>query len=138
MKIEAGYEKIPGRTAVPVLDVDVSSPSARSIKCKGVIDTGASITMIPPSVVNDLDLQSAGKIMLGGISGAVLSPKYLINMTVGSTVFRGIIAAGSQTEMRMLIGRNVINLWDLHLSGRARSLVLEPWSTNAQDAWDDI
>ena len=37
----------------------------------------------------------------------------------------------------MLIGRNVINLWDLRLSGRERKLVLEPWSTDWQDAWDD-
>ena len=60
---------------------------------------------------------------------------YAINMIIDGTVFRGIRAAGFEEEARMLIGRNVINLWDLHLFGRTRTFTIEPWSTKGWDAW---
>ena len=61
----------------------------------------------------------------------------MIRLSINGTVFENILAAGFEEEARMLIGRNVINLWDLRLSGRERKFVLEPWSTEAQDAWDN-
>ena len=155
MRLAADYEKIYRGTAAPVLDVDVSrhtqrrstaapvldvdasGSSVKIIPCKGIIDTGAAITMIPPSVVKALDLQTVGKTEIRGVSGTFDSHEYLINMTINGTVFEGIRAAEYKMEMEMLIGRNVINLWDLHLCGRTRKFVLEPWSTSAQDAWDD-
>lgn len=91
--------------------------------------------MIAPSVIDALDLKVEGAIPLGGITGARVFPTYTINLSIGGTVFEGIRAAGFQEEARMLIGRNVINLWDLHLSRRTRTLALKPWSTKGLDAW---
>ena len=46
---------MPG-TASPVSDVRVSNRAGRSAECRGIVDTGASITAMPPSVVKSLDL----------------------------------------------------------------------------------
>ena len=135
MNLTADYEKVRQETPAPVLDVGVSGNFAKTVECRGIIDTGASITMIAPSVVGALDLKVEGAIPLGGITGARVFPTYTINLSIGGTVFEGIRAAGFEEEARMLIGRNVINLWDLHLSGRTRTLALEPWSTKGTDAW---
>ena len=52
-------------------------------------------------------------------------------------MFKGIDAARFAMEHEMSIGRNVIDLRDLRLCGRARRLALEPWSVNARDAYGD-
>lgn len=130
MRLTADYEKVAGIPASPVLDVGVSSRNTKTATHKGVIDTGASITMIPPSVVDALALKSVGDVMLAGIYGAQRSRTYRIDLSVDGTVFQEILAAVFDKEARILIGRNVINLWDLRLCGRMRKLVLEPWSTN--------
>ena len=135
MKIVVDYERFDGRTAAPVLDVGVSGHSTETVKCKGVIDTGASISMIAPSVVDALNLKSSTSVPLAGIGGPLSAPAYMISLSINGTVFEKILAAGFEGEARMLIGRNVINLWDLHLSGRTRKFTLEPWSTDARDAW---
>ena len=137
MKLVADYERFDGRTAPPVLDVGVSAHSEKTVKCRGIIDTGASISMIAPSVVDALNLKSVKSVPLAGIAGPIHAPAYVIRLSINGTVFENILAAGFEEEARMLIGRNVINLWDLRLSGRERKFVLEPWSTEAQDAWDN-
>ena len=138
MRLVADYKKTAGSPAVPILGVEVSGRSAKTVKCAGVIDTGASITMISPSVVGALDLEIAGKVRMAGISGTIHSPTYLIDIRVGGAVFKGIQTARFREEAGMLIGRNVINLWNLSLCGRTRRLVIEPRSANARDAWDDV
>ena len=135
MNLTIDYARVRQETPAPVLDVGVSGNSAKTVKCRGIIDTGASITMIAPSTIDALDLRIEGEIPLGGITGAQVFSTYAINMIIDGTVFRGIRAAGFEEEARMLIGRNVINLWDLHLSGRTRTFTLEPWSTKGPDAW---
>ena len=86
--------RVEGRTAAPILDVGVYGNSSRTTNCRGVIDTGASITMITPSVIDALDLSVMGSIPLAGITGAKRFPTYQIDMSIGGTVFTEILAAG--------------------------------------------
>lgn len=76
------------------MDVDVHGNPPRTMNCRGVIDTGASITMMTPSIIGALDLSAMGSIQLAGITGTKRFPTYQIDMSVGGTVFAEILAAG--------------------------------------------
>ena len=144
MSTTADYEKVEGGTAVPVLDVGVSGLTPKTIMCKGIIDTGADMTVISPSVIDSLDLLYRDDVRLAGFTGNRDVSTYYVNMSINNTVFEGICAARSRIrvtgieDIKMAIGRDMINLWDLHLRGRTRSLLLEPWSTNSEDALDRV
>lgn len=34
-----------------------------------------------------------------------------------------------------LLGRNLINLWNLNVNGESKTFTIEPWSTNPDDAY---
>ena len=101
------------------MEVGVSGNSAKTVKCRGIIDTGASITMMAPSIIDALDLRIEGEIPLGGITGARVFSTYAINVIMGGTALGGIRAAGFG-EAKTLTGRNAVGLRGLHLDARAR------------------
>ena len=112
--------------------------------CRGIMDTGADTTAISPSVVDSSDLPYRDDVRPAGFTGNRDVSTYYVNMSINNTVFEGICAARSEIrvtgteDVKTAVGRDTINLQDLHLRGRTRSLLLEPRSANCEDALDGV
>jgi predicted aspartyl protease len=85
----------------------------------GKLDTGASITVLPESVVTTLRLKAVSEGFVTGFDGkGSLCPLYYIAMEIAGYNIP-IVEATSAERSDALLGRNVLNQFILTLDGKA-------------------
>lgn len=105
------------------LSAPVSYP-VPTIKCLGLIDSGADITVIPQSIARQLKLRYVDEIPVMGYDGIpkkvfVYSAKIILG-NLGTLIIRTI---SSELDYA-LIGRDILNQWSAFLKGRDKILEL--------------
>ena len=101
----------------PFLDVTVEHPTTgQQLIFPAKLDTGADISAIPVSAVNQLRLLSIRTIPVEGYSGdAIPVQTYALVLNVASARFRMEVIAIS--ESHVLLGRDVLNYFYARLNG---------------------
>ncbi len=108
----------------PLLEIVLSNPSGLTVPSTAVealIDSGADITVIPRRFVEQLQLKLIDQLPVAGYEGSgserlvdVYSAKVVIQ-NVGEYVIRVL----PSNDNLVLLGRDIINYWDLFLHGKA-------------------
>ena len=108
----------------PVLEIFLSIPgvaAAPPTPVEALIDSGADITAVPRRFVEQLQLKLVDQVPVRGYEGAqsekladVYSARVFIR-DVGDNIVRVI----SSNDDYALIGRDIINSWELFLHGKA-------------------
>jgi predicted aspartyl protease len=108
----------------PVIELQVSAPSrqGQSIALRGLIDSGADITVMPENAITVLALQYVDELPVAGFDGqSSVRPIYAARIHVQGTPSLIVKVVAISTEI-VLLGRDLINRWRLLLDGRAQIL----------------
>lgn len=124
MKFEYSRSPLP---ITPFIDLSVESAHGKRSHERGKIDTGSSITAIPNCLVDSLSLEASGKLRVSSIFDDRMRMLYAINVNVGMHRF-GPLAVISLDRDYVLVGRDLINLWDTRLDGKNGTCEISPWS----------
>ena len=117
-KIQYDHDEEP---PFPYIGLEISHVLNKNYKSEtGKIDTGASSTIIPKHLIKSLDLKSIGTTMAVGFNGeGQRCNKYCVNIKINDLAYEyvKVIASPNQRE-NILIGRDLINLWQMKLDGQ--------------------
>jgi predicted aspartyl protease len=100
--------------------VRIFNPATRRyVDSVGVLDTGSTVTVIPESLVRHLRLRQTGYNPLRGVTGSrTQTPLYLARLEVAGVLFDIIEVAGMNFP-HILLGRDILNQFDITLRGKA-------------------
>ena len=106
--------------SAPILEVSFSAPISlnlkQCIKSHGMIDSGASMTMIPQWIADKLELKYTNKINVTGATGEQESNVYPILIVV-EPLGNFITEVITWDKEFALIGRDLLNQWLILLNG---------------------
>ena len=113
------YKKCGDALPFPYIDLKVSNAFGENPKQKmGQIDTGASLTVIPKNLIKSLNLGHIGKVNVRGFDGSVVKcDTYWVNIKINNTMYKNIQVLAT-SGLDILIGRNLINSWQMKLDGK--------------------
>ncbi len=106
-----------------IVDIVVRSLAApsRSVQTRAKLDTGAGITVIPPSIVEELQLESQGMVVMVAYDDTATEREtYLVTLEFLGYVFETArVAVAPRGDM--LIGRDILNRFVMTLDGKAQT-----------------
>ncbi len=107
----------------PTLPVRVGVTAQRTdTLLAAIVDSGASISVIPQRLARDLRLPVVGELVVRGVTGAERVSTYSAELEVaGIPVPVEVAGMGTHT----LIGRDVLNRWTVVLRGPRETLELD-------------
>jgi len=108
----------------PYLDIQVAPAGEidRSISCRAKLDSGASLTVIPLALADDLELLVTDYVDVRAYDGHITTrPIYEVDIIIGSRVFSNVLVTSSH-RMNVLLGRDVMNRLRLVLDGPRQRL----------------
>jgi len=113
----------------PALEVILSTPTKvpgqNNIKSIALIDTGATITIIPIRIVQELQLKYVDEITITGVEG-VARNYYAYSVAVEfKNIGYFIIKAAAANIGYVLVGRDILNMWNMLLNGPDRTLKIK-------------
>ena len=110
-----------GEPLAPALNIDVI---ANNIEKKGVLallDSGASITLIPQSIIEEIQPSIVDvPVRFGFTGGEVESLLYALKIRIPKVGTWYVEVVGYAGLSYALIGRDVLNKWSLFLKGRSK------------------
>ncbi len=116
-----------------VVDLFVWSKFGDHFPEKGKIDTGADRTVIPDYLVNTLKLKKTRESTVQGVNGILTTHlNYFVSIQIGNIKFDSFEVVAMPRNY-VLLGRDLINLWNLQIDGKNETYTIEPWSTNPED-----
>lgn len=94
------------------LPVTLSANGRKIVDCVGIIDTGATSTMISESIARELDLYPCGEISVSGVHGTDKSNLYFLDIVFGDFVLPDHRVSGSSGDagFDILIGMDILTL----------------------------
>ena len=107
--------------AAPFLPVRLASLAEQStaIAVQAKLDTGADLTAVPATVIEQLRLMPAGEIEVEGYDGRCTTIRaYDVNLEIDHLTITGLLVIGF-AEDYVLLGRDVLNQLRLLLDGPA-------------------
>jgi predicted aspartyl protease len=117
------YDEI-RRPPAPVLPIHVRAAGrTRAVFLTALIDSGADLTVIPVTTVEELHLPEVARIRVRGVGGTsheVVTYSVEIE-TAGIVALVRVVALGD----RALVGRDLLNQWTVTLRGPAKVLEIE-------------
>lgn len=122
----------------PYVSVAVSNAEKEHyVPQQGKIDTGAHITVIPEYLIKLLGLRRMATADAGGFGSEIKThDAYFIHVKINDIVFQYIKVISQPDDRRpnILIGRNILNLWQMQLDGEKHNGSFTAWSTNTSKA----
>jgi len=98
-----------GSTLAPVLDIHVSW-GARSVPLQALVDSGASTTLIPVRLVNDLGLRKIKESAVSGYDGRKeRRGVYVVNLEFSGLMFLNRPVVAIPNRDYALVGRDILN-----------------------------
>ena len=95
----------------------LAEPNATDI-LDAIVDTGADMTVAPAHLLLDLDAQEVQETNLisqwGDTHPVTL---FLVDLDIEERVVPGVLVAGDETAVEVILGRNVLNLLSIFLDG---------------------
>lgn len=107
------------RPPAPFLDVVLRHPVNPQVTqtLPAKVDTGADISAIPLSIVDEFNLSRASTIPVEGYDGHLSTvPTYAIGLSIADT-YPGRLEVISISETYVLVGRDVLNRFYVRLNG---------------------
>ncbi len=105
--------------------IQVSNPQtseSRSIRAK--IDTGASISVLPETLIRDWKLEPEGRVRVGGYDGSRKElPTYTVGFEIAGYPFPNVEVLATQRQ-DVLLGRDLLNHFILTLDGKNLTFTL--------------
>lgn len=88
--------------------------------CVGIVDTGATSTMIAERVAEELQLTPCGSVSIAGVHGTSNANKYTLDIDLGGYILTDHPVSGAEGNagFDLLIGMDILSLGDLHLLKR--------------------
>lgn len=137
MAYEIKYDKYAESPSFPYVDLELSNAQNEEyLPQKGKIDTGAYITVIPEYLIKLLALKSPTVAEAGGFDSDVKEhDAYFVNFKISGLMYSyvKVISQPDKKRPNILIGRNLINLWQMKLDGQNHTGEYVSWSTNTLD-----
>jgi predicted aspartyl protease len=91
-----------------------------------LIDSGADRTVIPGSLVDQLDLVPLEELRVAGLGGRVFSaPAYKVELTIRTLLPEKVLLIAHDEEPYVLLGRDVVNRHRLLLDGPGLALEMD-------------
>ena len=89
-------------------------------ECTGIVDTGATSTMISEKIAKELELIPSGTVSIAGVHGTKKANQYRINIDLGGYVLQDhpVSGASGNAGFDLLIGMDILSMGDLHLVKR--------------------
>jgi len=112
----------------PALTVRFTRPlSTQSIELQAKLDTGADITVLPQSAINEFRLMPAGRISVFSFNGREeWRYTYFVDLSFHNSKFPMVEVIGARRH-DALLGRDVLNLMKITLDGKDLSFdLLDP------------
>lgn len=110
MSTEGRYSTKESKKAYPAAVIKFIHPvyESQSVEVEALIDSGASATLIPESIVDQLALQPINKATMKDYQGKVIGKKsvYYLKVVIDSLEFN---VNAAETEGFAIIGRDVLN-----------------------------
>lgn len=110
----------------PILPIEVVSreSSERTSPLNALLDSGAQVTIVPETELQEIDASPAGAIDLEGLWGAARTvPMYHVDIWIGNQYLEHVDLVGGPDD-ETILGRDVINQLRLLLDGPALTLEL--------------
>jgi predicted aspartyl protease len=107
--IELIYQPKSKELAIPVT---LSGNGRKMVDCIGIIDTGATSTMISEQVAEELRLYPCGEISVSGVHGTNKSDLYFLDIVFGDFVLSNHRVSGSTGDagFDILIGMDILSM----------------------------
>jgi predicted aspartyl protease len=108
--------------ALPVVEVAISpiDGTHNSGEMQALIDSGADTTIIPLSVLSDIDADKVGRAqMRWGSHRSRSYDVYLVMLEIGPFQIRGVRVLADESSNEIILGRNALNQMIVTLNGLA-------------------
>lgn len=132
MSYSGQYEHLVG-PLVPARIGTIRPNPPRHTDLVGLLDTGATVSVISSHVAEYLELRSASHASLRGVHGTELAPIHIVKMTFRSgkrqrEFIRGVFETRQRwnDEYSMLIGRDILQYGSLRMKGTWFSFSMSP------------
>ena len=89
-------------------------------ECTGIIDTGATSTMISEKIAKELELIPSGTVSIAGVHGTKKANQYRVDIDLGGYILQDhpVSGASGNAGFDLLIGMDILFMGDLHLVKR--------------------
>lgn len=86
--------------------------------CKGIVDTGATASMISGRIAKQLDLVPNGTVTVSGVHGSTLTNTYLADVSFGNYTFLNlpVSEADDNAGFDFLIGMDILGMGNFSFS----------------------
>lgn len=118
--------KIPYRNNLPLVDIRIIGKHAENVEAH--LDFAASKTIIPSSVADELGLKFVGYEKIATGAGVIIMPEYEAAVEVFNMkheIFVGCIDLPKETQIRALLGRDILDSYEVCLNGKAREIMVK-------------
>jgi predicted aspartyl protease len=128
---KAGFKYYAGtHPPAPFVNLTAAAPGAAAtgLRVRAQIDTGAFMTVIPLALATQAGLLQVRELPVEGLGGAVfLFPTFLVEFAIDGLSPVTVEVMASPNEPDILLGRDVLNRYQIELDGPAQELtVTEP------------
>lgn len=114
----------------PTLEIKILSPESRKFRViETLVDTGADASLIPKSILEELEAHFLQSKQMRGILGQTFTVDvYMVTLEVGGQRLRGVTVVGIEDgKEEPIVGRNILNRLFLLFNGPHERLdVIEP------------
>ena len=121
----------------PYVNLEISCVGVENYKSEtGKIDTGSSMTAISGHLVKSLNLKPRSSTLVSGFSGDDVKEYtvYHVNIKINDLVYKHVRVISPSHRTDVLVGRDLINLWQMKLDGQSLTGEFTSWSTDVRDA----
>lgn len=116
------YPYSKGRPVIHVQFGSIRQPSVKILTPETLVDSGAFMSAIPPSIVEGLELQAVGTRRITTAAGTTKFNIYRVNIEVYGMFFSRHYVFGLLVEGSPFIGRDILNNFHICLDGKRARL----------------
>jgi predicted aspartyl protease len=126
IKVSIGFDKLDLEEAQQI-GLEIPKP----LVVIGLIDTGASITVINPEIAKTCKLRQTGTVLISAVGNSGMYPEYAASIQFPGSTLKGLdvtrIVACSliRQPVSCLIGRDFLRRWLFTYDGKSGTIVIE-------------